>query len=110
MKIATDSTPPEAPKDPETSTIFQIYRAIATPDETRALEERYRSGIGWGDAKKALAARVEQEVGAARARYEALMADKATIDALLAEGAAKARVTARRTLERVRTAIGISRG
>ena len=109
MKIATDSTPPEAPKDPETSTIFQIYRAIATPEETQALEQRYRSGIGWGDAKKALAARVEQEVGPARARYETLMADKAQIDALLAAGAQKARATARRTLERVRKAIGIAR-
>ena len=109
MKIATDSTPPEAPKDPETSTIFQIYRAIATPDETRALAERYKSGIGWGDAKKALAARVEQEVAPARARYETLMADKAQIDALLAAGAEKARAVARRTLDRVRTAIGIAR-
>jgi tryptophanyl-tRNA synthetase len=109
MKIATDSTPPEAPKDPETSTIFQIYRAIATPDETAALEQRYRTGIGWGDAKKALAARVEQEVGPARARYEALMADKGHIDALLAAGAQKARVIARQTLDRVRKAIGIAR-
>jgi tryptophanyl-tRNA synthetase len=109
MKIATDSTPPEAPKDPETSTIFQIYRAIATPEETRALEQRYRTGIGWGDAKKILAARVEQEVAPARTRYEALMADKAQIDALLAAGAATARVTARRTLDRLRAAIGIAR-
>ena len=109
MKIATDSTPPEAPKDPETSTIFQIYRAIATPDETRALAERYATGIGWGDAKKTLAARVEQEVAPARARYETLMADKAQIDALLAAGAQKARATARRTLDRVRKAIGIAR-
>jgi tryptophanyl-tRNA synthetase len=109
MKIATDSTPPEAPKDPETSTIFQIYRAIATPDETAALEQRYRTGIGWGDAKKALAARVEQEVGPARARYEALMADKSHIDALLATGARRAREVARATLDRVRKAIGIAR-
>jgi tryptophanyl-tRNA synthetase len=109
MKIATDSTPPEAPKDPDTSTIFQIYRAVATPDETRAFAERYKSGIGWGDAKKALAQRVEAEVGPARARFDALMADKAKIDALLAEGAAKARVRARQTLDRVRQAIGIAR-
>jgi tryptophanyl-tRNA synthetase len=109
MKIATDSTPPDAPKDPETSTIFQIYRAIATPEETSALAERYRTGIGWGDAKKLLAARVEQEVGPARARYEQLMADKGHIDALLAAGAQKARATARQTLDRVRKAIGIAR-
>ena len=107
-KILTDSTPPEAPKDPDQSIIFAIYKAVATPDETRALAERYRAGIGWGDAKKTLLERLEAEVGAARSRYEALMADTTQIDALLAKGAAKARPTARATLDRVRSAIGIS--
>jgi len=108
-KIVTDATPPDAPKDPETSTIFQIYRAVATADETQALAERYRNGIGWGDAKKILAARLEAELAPARARYDALMADPAKIDALLAAGAAKARPIARRTLDRMRRAIGIAR-
>lgn len=108
-QIVTDSSPPEAPKDPDASTIFHIYKALATPEEARALAERYRSGIGWGDAKKALLDRIEEEVGPARAKYDALMADPAKIDDLLAKGAAKARVTARATLERVRKAIGISR-
>lgn len=107
--IVTDSTPPEAPKDPEASTIFQIYKAIASADECAALAERYRSGIGWGDAKKTLFERLEVELAPARERYDALMADTAKIDALLAAGAAKARVTARKTLDRLRSAIGISR-
>lgn len=107
--IVTDSLPPEAPKDPDASTIFAIYKAIATPEETRALAERYRAGIGWGDAKKALIDRLEVEVGEARTRYEALMADPSKIDALLAQGAVKARATARATLDRVRSAIGIAR-
>jgi tryptophanyl-tRNA synthetase len=106
--IVTDSTPPEAPKDPEASTIFQIYKAIASPDECNALAERYRTGIGWGDAKKALAERLEVELAPAREKYDALMADTKKIDALLAEGAAKARVTARKVLDRVRGAVGIS--
>ncbi|HUS31807.1 MAG TPA: hypothetical protein VMZ53_25070, partial [Kofleriaceae bacterium] len=106
--IVTDSTPPETPKDPEASTIFQIYKAIASPEECNALAERYRAGIGWGDAKKALLDRLEVELAPARERYDALMADTAKIDALLAEGAAKARATARKTLERVRAAVGIS--
>jgi tryptophanyl-tRNA synthetase len=109
MSIVTDSLPPEAPKDPDTSTIFTIYKAIATPDETRALAERYRAGIGWGDAKKTLLDRIEAEVAPARARYEALMADPTKIDALLAHGAEKARKTARATLDRVRRAVGIAR-
>lgn len=106
--IVTDSTPPEAPKDPDTSTIFQIFKAIGSPDECAALAQRYRSGIGWGDAKKALLDRLEQEVGEARTKYDALMADTSKIDALLKEGAAKARATARKTVDRVREAIGIA--
>ena len=106
-RIVTDSAPPEAPKDPDTSTIFQIYRAIATPEESRTLAERFRAGIGWGDAKQAVFERLEVELAPARARYDALIADPARIDALLAQGAVKARVTARRVLERVRSAIGL---
>ncbi len=108
-KIVTDSTPPELPKDPDTSTIFQIFRAIATPDESRALAERFRAGIGWGDAKQAVFERLEIELAPARERYDALIADPARIDALLAEGATRARITARRVLDRVRSAIGISK-
>ncbi len=108
-QIVTDSSPPETPKDPDTSLIFTIFKAVATPDETRALADRYRAGIGWGDAKKALLDRLEAEVAPARARYEALMADTSQIDALLAQGAEKARKTARATLDRVRSAIGIAR-
>ena len=109
-QIVTDSLPPEAPKDPDTSTIFKIYRAVATPDEARALADRFRAGIGWGDAKKALADRLGAELAPAQERYQALMADPKRIDALLAAGAAKARVSARATLDRVRAAIGITAG
>jgi tryptophanyl-tRNA synthetase len=107
-QIVTDSRPPEEPKEPE-GTIFEIYKAIASPDEIAALAARYRSGIGWGDAKTALLDRLETEVGEARTKYDALMADTSKIDALLLAGAAKARATARNTLDRVRVAVGISR-
>lgn len=106
--IVTDSTPPDAPKDPEASTIFQIYKAIASADECAALADRYRTGIGWGDAKKALLDRLEVELADARTRYDALMADTSKIDVLLKEGAEKARATARKTVDRVRNAIGIA--
>ena len=106
-RIVTDSSPPDAPKDPEVSTIFQIYRAVATPEETSALALRFRSGIGWGDAKKVLFERLELELAGPRKRYEALMGDPGRIDALLAAGAARARPTARKVLDRVRQALGV---
>jgi tryptophanyl-tRNA synthetase len=107
-KIVTDSTPPEVPKDPETSTIFQIYKAVASPEETTGLAERFRTGIGWGDAKKMLLDRLDMELAGPRKRYESLMAEPEKIDALLAAGAARARPRAREVLDRVRAAIGIS--
>jgi tryptophanyl-tRNA synthetase len=108
-QIVTDSSPPETPKDPESSTIFQLFKCIATPAETAELAARYRSGIGWGDAKKALIDRLEAEVGQARVKYDALMAEPAQIDALLLQGAEKARTTARAVIARVRRALGITR-
>lgn len=106
-RIVTDSTPPEAPKDPEASHIFQIYRAVATPEQAQALAERYRTGIGWGEAKAELFEVLEAALAPARERYAALMADTAQIDRILADGAARARVVARATLSRVRSAIGV---
>ncbi len=106
-KIVTDSTPPEVSKDPESSHIFQIYRAVADPEQTRRLAERYRTGIGWGEAKAALFEVLEAALAPARERYVALMADTSQIDAILTSGAERARVIARQTLRRVRAAIGI---
>ncbi|MGE0398892.1 MAG: tryptophan--tRNA ligase [Kofleriaceae bacterium] len=106
-RIVTDTSPPEAPKDPDASTIFQIFKAVASPEESAALADRYRKGIGWGDAKNALYEKLESALAGPRAIYTDLMANPKRIDDLLAEGAAKARPVARKTLDRVRAAIGI---
>ncbi|MGN6108208.1 MAG: tryptophan--tRNA ligase [Kofleriaceae bacterium] len=108
-QIVTDSTPPEAPKDPETSSIFQIYRLLATPEQTAALRDRYGRGIGWGEAKGQLAEVLEQLLAGPRAKYEALMANPSQIDEALAHGAERARELARPVIERVRRAIGFTR-
>ena len=108
-RIVTDSAPPEAPKDPDASTVFAIFRAIAPADAAAALAARLRAGIGWGDAKTALYDQLEAALGPARVKYDVLMAAPEQLDALLAGGAARARPTARRVLDRVRRAIGVAR-
>jgi tryptophanyl-tRNA synthetase len=108
-RIVTDSSPPEAPKDPDASLIFQIFRLLAPPADTAALRARYEAGIGWGDAKAALGDLLEQMLAEPRARYEELMAHPERLDALLAEGAARARQIAAPVMDRVRRAIGIAR-
>ena len=108
-RIVTDSTPPEAPKDPETSTIFDLYKLFASPAQVEELRARYQSGIGWGDAKGALADAIEAVVAEPRKIYDELMADRARLDKLLAQGGEKARAYAGPVLARVREAIGIKR-
>ena len=109
MKIVTDSTPPEAPKDPDKSLIFDLYKLFAKPDQVAELRERYESGIGWGDAKGALAEVLEATVAEPRKIYDELMADRPRLDRLLAQGAEKARAYAAPVLARVRKAVGITR-
>jgi len=106
MRIITDSKLPEEPKDPDTSTIFQLYRNFATPAETEALRQKFLAGgMGYGTAKTILFEKIDSCLAAPRAEYERLMSNTAELDAILADGAARARVVAAETYERVRRAM-----
>src|SRR5437773_1208802 len=53
MGIVTDSTPVEAPKDPDKDTVFALYGLFATEEERVALAARYRAGgMGYGEARQ----------------------------------------------------------
>ena len=108
MRIVTGPEPLEAPKDPEPSTVWQLYRLVAGQAAAERMAERLRAGgYGWGHAKQELFEALEAEIGPMRARYEALRADPEGLDRVLREGADRARSVARETIERVRRAIGI---
>lgn len=108
MAIVTDSAPVEAPKDPETNSIFQLYRLFATAEETDALAARFRAGgLGYGTAKQALLDVLERELGPARARYEELCKDPGELERVLREGAARARAVAAPVMDRVRARVGL---
>jgi len=110
MSIKTDSTPLEAPKDPDACTVFALYRLMATPDETAALAERYRAGgMGYGEAKGALADVIERVLGPARQRREKLAADPQAVEAVLTQSAARARAIAGEVMRDVRDACGIEK-
>jgi tryptophanyl-tRNA synthetase len=109
MSIVTDSTPVEDPKDPEKCTVFLLYRLFATEDEVAEMEERFRAGgYGYGEAKKALFAKVEDKFGPHRERKRELLARPADLHDILAQGAKRARAVARPLLEEVRSAVGLT--
>jgi len=106
-KIKTNLLEPGEAKDPDTSTVFQIWQAFATPEQTAEMRQAFADGIGWGDAKAQLFALVNAEVAEARERYEDLMARPADIEAELQKGAIKARAVAAPLLEKIRASVGI---
>jgi len=109
MKIVTNSQGIEEPKDPDTCNIFALYKLFSTEEEQNALAERYRAGgLGWGEAKVALFEKLNGVIAPMRERYDALMADTSQIDAILADGAKRARAVASVTIKRLREAVGVS--
>jgi len=107
MKIKTDTSPPEAPKDPETSSLFAIYRAFADADAVAAMRERYAQGIGWGEMKQILFETINAVLAEPRVRYEELIADPGHIEATLKKGARRAREYSVPFIEEIRKAVGI---
>ncbi len=107
-KIKTNLLEPGEPKDPDDSTVFQIWEAFATGSQTAEMRQAFADGIAWGEAKKQLFELVNAELAPARERYQQLMDDPAFIEAELRKGAERARETAALTMQKVREAVGIS--
>jgi tryptophanyl-tRNA synthetase len=108
MNIVTDSSPVEAPKDPETSTIFQLYSLFAAKEEAAAMREAFqRGGTGYGDFKKQLFAKLWDYFEPMRKRRTEISADPGYVDAVLERGAQRANEVADKVMARVRAAVGL---
>lgn len=108
MKIETDSTPVEGPKDPEGSYIVQLYKLFATPDQLAEMEASFRAGgQGYGHYKQQLFEACRDYFAPMRDKREELLADPDYVEDILREGAKRARETGRKTLDRVRAAVGM---
>ena len=107
-KIVTDSTPVEAPKNPETDNLFQLFKLFAPADETAEVERRYREGgIGYGEVKTRLAEHVTAKFAEARERRADWVAHPEKVAAVRADAAERARIAARSVLDRARRACGV---
>ena len=107
MKIQTDSTPLEAPKDPESCHVFTLYRLLASEQEAQTLRAQYNAGgMGYGHAKQALFELILSRFGHERERFDYYMNNPQEIEIALAKGADKARQVANDVLMRVRKKIG----
>ena len=109
MSIKTDSTPVEDPKDPETCTVFTLYKLFADEEQQTVLAERYRAGgMGYGEAKQLLFEAAMEYFGDARAKRAELEKNLDRVEEVLRNGAATARAKAIEVLDRARNACGLA--
>jgi tryptophanyl-tRNA synthetase len=107
MSIVTDSTPMEAPKDPDADNVFALIRLVAADEQREEIAAAYRAGgYGYGHAKKALLGLLTDYFGEARERRRTLAERPDDVLDILRDGAARARVAAEATMSRVRDAVG----
>ncbi|PCH77004.1 MAG: tryptophan--tRNA ligase [Flavobacteriaceae bacterium] len=107
MKIKTDSTAMEDPKNPDTCNLFNLYKLVGNEEQIADLRAKYEAGnFGYGHAKQAFYELLIDKYSEERKRYNYYMENVDEIDKALAIGAEKARVIANEVLKRVRTKVG----
>src|SRR5690606_11434817 len=103
MSIKTDSTALEAPKDPDSDTVFKLYSLLASSEATAELRKKYLAGnYGYGHAKKELLDLILTHFARERETFNYFMANEDELEAKLQEGEARARKIAQEVLEKVR--------
>jgi tryptophanyl-tRNA synthetase len=108
MRITTDSRPMEAPKEPESDHLFQLYSLVAADAEREEMAALYRrGGFGYGDVKKALADAAQRYFAEARTRREEFASQPKRVREILDDGASRARKKAGEVLLRAQRACGV---
>lgn len=109
MRIATDSRPMEASKDPETDHLYLLFKLFGTDDQVAAMAELYqRGGFGYGEIKKQLADASEEYFSEARQKRSEYASRPDTVADILADGAKRARQKAAEVLQRAQQASGLT--
>jgi tryptophanyl-tRNA synthetase len=106
-KIKTNLLEPGEPKDPDTSAVVQIWQAFASKDQSQQMRAEFANGIAWGEAKRQLFELVNEQLREPREKYLQLLENPAQVEAVLQQGAQKARQQSSALIAKVRGAVGI---
>ena len=105
--IVTDSTPLEAPKDPDKDNVFAIYKLIATPEQTADLRKKYLAGnFGYGHAKQELLGLMVDKYRKERETFNYYTSNPDDLENKLQKGELRARAIAKEVLGKVRSKLG----
>ncbi|MBL7902134.1 MAG: tryptophan--tRNA ligase [Bacteroidia bacterium] len=107
MGIVTDSTPLEAPKNPDTCNAFKLYALLADEPNIQTMRQNYlKGGYGYGHAKTELYELILNKFSEQRKRYNELMNNTALLENELAVGEKRADEMANQKLKQLRSLLG----
>ncbi len=111
MKAKTDAGPtePNSNKPDYIENIFQLMRLVSTADTIKKFEDDFNNCvIRYGDMKKQLGEDIANFVAPIREKAKAIENDDAYLKDVMMKGAEKARISAQKTIELTRQAIGLN--
>ena len=109
MKAVTDQGPqePNSQRPEVIENLFTFLSIVSTPDTYQYFDEKWNDcSIRYGDLKKQLAADIATFNAPIRERLAEYMANTELLDKIAREGAEKARESARKTIEEIRSIVG----
>ena len=106
-KIKTNLLEPGEPKDPDDSTVFQVWAAFADESQRLQMRDAFEHGIAWGEAKKQLFELIDEKLREPRENYQRLMAAPEQLEEILQAGAERVRPQGVELLAEVRDAVGL---
>jgi tryptophanyl-tRNA synthetase len=108
MSVVTDSTPVEAPKNPDTCNTFALLKLVASETELNEWKNKYLAGgVGYGTVKKRVVELLHEYFHPYRQKRQELEQNRDYVEQVLCDGARRARAVAKQTMQRVRDAVGL---
>ena len=79
-KIKTNLLEPGQPKNPDESTVFQIWQAFASAEQSSEMRTAFADGIAWGEAKQQLFELINGHLAEPRERYIELIENPVEVE------------------------------
>jgi len=109
MSIKTDSTPIDQPKQIEGTVLGQLMQAVNRAAYQDFVAAAATPGTGYGDLKKRLLVEIELRFRPFQEKFRHYQSRPEEVEAILKEGAKRARILAAPVLQAARRATGLSR-
>lgn len=105
--ITTSSNKIEEPKDWKNCNLFNIYKHIASENDSKKMKQLYeKGGVGFGNIKKELIGLILEKFSDERKQFNYYVSNIAEVEKILSKGSLKAQTTANKVLGRVRKKLG----